>query len=125
LSKKKDGVKDELIRVLEQSIPELADYSVLDGLNYEQRKTLTKLDVFYMRLVEKALHGDMKAIQEILDRVYGKAPQTIHQKTENHSYVHYLEDIRAEELKNPTPPLIMDAEIKEKTDDEFREDLGL
>jgi hypothetical protein len=42
-----------------------------------------KLEALCDKLIERALDGDTKAIREILDRVEGKAPQTIVGDEEN------------------------------------------
>lgn len=125
------GIQEELLRVLGQPVSEFADYSCLDNMPMEERAKLTKLDVFYMRLVEKALHGDMKAMQEIIDRLHGKAPQTVHNVNENHNYVHYLQEIQDAEFSDPTPglpaPKTLDVEVEEDSEDDYDllGDLGL
>lgn len=50
------------------------------------RKKMTIAELMHVKMVKKALEGDLKAYAEVLDRVEGKAVQKIEEKTE-HTFV--------------------------------------
>lgn len=102
-------IKELLEKELSLRIDPEGDYPALDNelLTQEERASLTKWDIFVKQLVGKAMRGDAKAQQEVLDRLYGKAPQHITQDVNVNSYTHFLEGLaRLEE------PEIVEVEVQ-------------
>lgn len=60
-----------------RGIPEIKQ--LLDEVLNDEHPTngKTALELIFIALRQKALKGDMRAIQEILDRTYGKAKQNV------------------------------------------------
>lgn len=56
-------------------IPELKD--VLVKIMTDKRKGRTALEAIFISLRNRAIKGDIRAIQEILDRIYGKTKHVI------------------------------------------------
>lgn len=135
MASERKEAKEALLRILEQKVKAGADYAAVEGVPERVKQNLSKLDVLHMALVDRALHGDLKALQEVFDRVYGKTPQNIKQTNENHnhSYVHYLQEIADSEKLDPTPlPQLVDVTAVEVTesvevaaDEDALRDLGL
>ena len=98
---KRTAARELLENLMSQKLPPNADYGCLDQfeLSDEKKKDLTYDDVFWIQLVNKALNGDMKASQEIMDRRFGKAPQYIEQTNVTLSYTDFLSGIAEEEAK--------------------------
>lgn len=101
MSKGKKSARDFLEELMALPLPQGTNPEILDSLNIpqEQREGLTINEVFWTRLINKALGGDMKAINEVLDRRYGKAPQHILNENRNLTYVTFLESIEKEEIE--------------------------
>ena len=70
---------------------------------FPEYRGLTNVEVMIHQQVRKATMGDEKAFNNVLDRVIGKAPQYINQKSVNLSYKDYLKNIVNDEMKNITP----------------------
>ena len=106
-----DAIKALLEKELSEHISPHDSYAVLDNsdLTSSQREALTKGEVLIKQIVAKGMHGDNKAITEILDRLYGKAPQHITQDHNIKSYHNFLED-----LASLPDAEIVDAEIIEQ-----------
>lgn len=67
-----------LSTILREMLNEEVEVSI-DG----RKEKRTFQDVIIRKLIKKANDGDMRAIQEIFDRIEGKATQSIDQKTEH------------------------------------------
>lgn len=91
--------KEALDKVLSLKVPAIEDYPFLLEMDLppEVIRGLTLDEVFWLQLVHRSLHGDMKAMQEVLDRRYGKAQQHIVQENHNYTYTDFLDKIAAEE----------------------------
>ena len=133
---KAKAARDLLESIFSQQLPKNADFGCIQDLDLteEQRAELTYDDVFWIQLVQKSLHGDMKATQEILDRRYGKAPQHILQENRNYNYTDFLEQIAEEEHELQPPEIVINMpQIQKNTPpddggssgDSILEDLGL
>ncbi len=99
--------KEQLLSILAEPIGELAatDYPCVENLDMTaaDKAKMTHGEVFYRQMVGKALRGDMKAMQEVLDRVYGKAQQHITQDININSYETFLDGcIAADEQETET-----------------------
>lgn len=132
-SSKRKAAQELLEDLMSKPLPDHASYSCLDELDITpaQRRDLTYDDVFWVQLIQKSLHGDMKAIQEILDRRFGKAPQHITQDVRTYSYADFLDTIEVDESKTidvEIPPQVADTDSPEgggSSGDELLDDLGL
>jgi hypothetical protein len=127
---KKVAARELLEDLMSKQLPSYAMYNCLDELelSVEQRKNLTYDDVFWIQLLQKSLHGDMKATQEILDRRYGKAPQHILQEVHSYSYADFLDKIEVDETVIDIPPQITESQSPAdggSSGDELLDDLGL
>ena len=90
---KKKAIRDLLVSELDQPLDPNADYPFLDDMPQAERDSLTKGSLFVKVLLGKALRGDNKSIGEVLDRMYGKAPQHITQDVSVQSYTGFLEGL--------------------------------
>jgi hypothetical protein len=132
--------KDALEKVLSLNVPAAEDYPFLMEMELPAGvlNNLTLDDVFWLKLVHRSLHGDMKAMQEVLDRRYGKAQQHIVQEVHNYTYSDFLTEIAASdpsliEVHDVEPLVIIDeAQVEDDepegsgvpTGDEILDDLG-
>lgn len=112
---KKRTPQESLEKLLKLKVPELTQYPFLMEMNLpdEITKDLTLDDVFWLQLVHKSLYGDSKAMQEVLDRRFGKAQQHIVQENHNFTYLDFLDKIAEEErqlLTDSEPVVVIDAE---------------
>lgn len=92
---KKKAIRELLLAELDQPLDPDVDYPFLDDVPQAERDLLTKGGLFVKVLLGKALRGDSKSIQEVLDRMYGKAPQHITQDVSVKSYTGFLEGLAA------------------------------
>ncbi len=130
---RKAAARELLEDLMSQPLPLDADYACLEEmeLSVEQRRSLTYDDVFWVQLLQKSLHGDMKATQEILDRRYGKAPQHVVQEVHQFSYADFLDKIEVEEtefVEADILPQITDSNSPEdggSSGDDLLDDLGI
>lgn len=96
--------REYIEELMSQPISRVKEQKLLDELKipFEQQEGLTYNEIFWRKLLQKALNGDMKAMTEIIDRRYGKAPQHILTETRTLTYVKFLDDIEkieAQELE--------------------------
>jgi hypothetical protein len=88
---------DDIKALLESELSELidpnGDYPILDDMPMSQRGNITKGQLLIKQIISKAMRGDQKTIQEVLDRVYGKTPQHIKQEIDVRSYTGFLESL--------------------------------
>lgn len=127
----KKVISELLEKELSSRVASHEDYPILDNLSLEEREGLTKWDVFIKGLVAKALRGEGKAQTELLDRLFGKAPQHITSEVNIKNYHTFLSDLA--DLDDPQPkkklpkpkPKVIDvvAEPIEKKD--LLDDFGL
>lgn len=126
------AAREALEATLAEHLPKDASFACIDNLSLEERGKLTYDDVFWMQLRDKALNGDMKAMQEVLDRRFGKSPQHIFQETRNITYVDFLSSIERQEARDlqitTTMPQVIDSDSSEDrgtSGDDLLDDLGL
>ncbi len=131
---KAKAARDMLNELFSQKAPEDMDFPFKDEiqLTSKQKENLTLDDVFWIQLAFKALKGDMKAIQEVLDRRFGKAPQHILQENHNYNYTNFLEEIAKEEqhlqIATSDRPQVQESTTPEGgglSGDSILDDLGL
>lgn len=134
MTSKKKALRDLLLGELETGIPSDADFPILDNMSPDEKAKLTKGDLFIKVLMNKALTGDSKSIQEILDRLYGKAPQHITQDVNVNSYTNFLEELAllpdaefeaVEETTTLPPPPPEEVEVIVEETPDIMEDFGL
>jgi len=108
VAKKGKAGREFLEELMSQQVNLDGDTEFLEDLNIpeENREGLTYNEVLWTRLLHKALGGDMKAIQEVLDRRFGKAQQHILNENLNYNYTDLLKDIREADEKIKVPQVI-------------------
>ena len=89
----KKKIKDLLERELGSLVSQTDDYGVLDNIPMDERVKMSKWDLVVKQLVNKAINGDNKAMQEILDRMFGKPPLEIKQDVNVTNYTTFLENL--------------------------------
>lgn len=124
----KKAAKEFLEELMAQTISSDGDNFFLDSLDIpeDKREGMTYDQIFWTRLVHKAIGGDMKAIQEVLDRRYGKAPQHILNENHNMTYVKFLDAIEEAEVVGPQVKEIEPSDVvRGSSKDQSLKDLGL
>jgi len=136
-TEKSKAAKESIESMLSQKVANPEDFPFLAELSLspEQMAKLTNDDIFWAQLVHKALKGDIKATQEILDRRYGKAPQHITQDIRTFTYTDFINEINEREAQElQSDPVVIDLpqiETQELTgdggspDNSLLDDLGL
>jgi hypothetical protein len=61
---------------------------------------MTNIEVMYIRIAEKAAHGNLEAANIMLDRILGKPKQSVESTSMTMSYQEYLNVIAQEESKH-------------------------
>lgn len=115
------AIKEILEDLMATKVGRNAEFNCLEDMELTalQRENLTFDEVFAMNLLNKALHGDMKASTEIMDRRYGKAQQHIIQEIKSVTYHDFLDNLHKEDendnilgaensTRNITPNIILD-----------------
>lgn len=93
------AIKEILEDLMALKVGRNADFACLEEMELTpfQRENLTFDEVFAMNLLNKALHGDMKATTEIMDRRYGKSQQHIISEVKVVSYHDFLGNLHEED----------------------------
>ena len=80
------GINDFSKRPQDAGRPKLPDISeALEKVLNEEKDGIKALDAVLKSLRNKAIKGDVRAIQELLDRAYGKSKQHIDHTTKGES----------------------------------------
>lgn len=100
-------IRDLLDKALELSVPQVSveEFERLFGLKAtaDEIKNLSFAEVMVRQLVMKACSGNDKSIQEILDRLLGKAVQTTENTTKSYSYHDFLIECRNQDTIEAGP----------------------
>lgn len=98
-------IRDLLQKAMVQTIPNMtnADFVKLfgDTVPKNKRTNITYAELMIHKLVANGCTGSMAAIKEIMDRLLGKATQETVNINQNHSYVHFLEELPDDEDELP------------------------
>ena len=101
MAKKPNELKEALEHALAQPLPSVAqaEISRLFGFNIpaEDLRGMSFTDVIALQLVARAARGSEAAIKEVMDRVLGKAKQTVDVNGRVEHYTAFLEKIATSE----------------------------
>ncbi len=105
-------IRDLLDKALELQVPTMApeEFERIFGIKIssEELKNLSFAEVMVRQLVLKACSGNDRSIQEVLDRLLGKAVQTTESVTKSYSYHDFLIECRnADEAEAKDPKRVV------------------